>query len=236
MVAGGMTDALCFDLFGTLCDTTTDRETFTATLRDETTFGDDDIRAVYRTWRDRHRQYARLTTAMGASPPYREVMVRALAYALERHDTDLTRAARRRILDARETIPAYPGAAPALEALADAGFTVTVLSNGDPDVLREITTNTGLHEHLARVISAGDAGVFKPAPAAYAHAATILDRPIGTCWLVSAHSWDARGAANAGMLGAWINRDDHPHDHVGRRPAIVAESLEDFVQRFTDHQ
>lgn len=222
-----MTDALCFDLFGTLCTKSVVGEALSDALSTETTLSDDAIETVYEDWQERRAAYTARTAAMGASYSYRTIARRSLAATLDRHGIDLDETTRERVLDAHERLDTFPGVADALAALSGE-FELAVLSNGDPGLLRAIVANAGIDRHFDRVISAGDSGMFKPAPAAYHHAAAVLDRPVGTCWLVSAHAWDARGGAGAGMLGAWVNRDGAPDDRIGRPPAVVVESLADL--------
>lgn len=217
-------DALCFDLFGTLCTKSVVHETFSDVVSAATPLADDEVDTLYEDWQDRRSAYTSRTAAMGTSHSYRTVAGRSLGATLERQGVELGEDARERILNAHERLDTYPGVDDALAELS-ADFEVAVLSNGDPGLLRTIVANAGIDRHLDRVISAGDSGVFKPAPAAYRHAAVVLDRPVGTCWLVSAHAWDARGGARAGMLGAWVNRDGAPDDRIGRPPAAVVASL-----------
>lgn len=217
-------DPLCFDLFGTLCTKSAVHEAFSEVVSPATALTDDEVDAAYDDWQDRRAAYTSRTAAMGSSYSYRTIASRSLASTLARHGIDLDEADRARIVDAHEELDTYPGVDDALAELSE-DFELAVLSNGDSGLLRAIVENTGIDRHLDRVISAGDSGVFKPASAAYHHAATVLDRPVGTCWLVSAHAWDARGGARAGMLGAWVNRDGVPDDRIGRPPAVVVESL-----------
>lgn len=217
-------DALCFDLFGTLCTKSVVREAFAEAVSEATSLPAEAVESHYDDWQARRAAYTSRSAAMGSSESYRTVAERSLEATLDRHGVDLDDDARARILDAHERLDTYPGVADALATLSG-DFELAVLSNGDPGLLRAIVSNAGIDRHLDRVISAGDSGVFKPAPAAYRHAAAVLDRPVGTCWLVSAHAWDARGGAEAGMLGAWVNRDGVPDDRIGRPPAVVVDSL-----------
>lgn len=223
-------DALCFDLFGTLCSKAAVEEAFVETVSAATDLGDGEIESLLRSWEAKRSMYTCRTAAMGESDTYRGIAAKSLAYTLECHGVDLDPGDQAAVLDAFSRLDAYPGAADALATLGDAGFEITVLSNGDPGLLREIVRQAGLDAPLDRIISAGDSGVFKPAPAAYRHAADVLKRPIGRCWLVTAHDWDARGGAQAGMLGAWINRDGRPDDRIGRPPAVAADSFEGIVE------
>lgn len=217
-------DALYFDLFGTLCTKSVVRETFSETVSAASTLTDDDIDSLYENWQDRRSAYTSRTAAMKTSRTYRTIAERSLETTLESRRVNLGEDSKEQIMNAHEQLETYPGVDDALAELS-ADFELAVLSNGDPGLLRTIAENTGIDRHVDRVISAGDSGVFKPASAAYHHAAAILDRPVGTCWLVSAHAWDARGGAQAGMLGVWVNRDGSPDDRIGRPPAAVVESL-----------
>jgi 2-haloacid dehalogenase len=220
-------DALCFDLFGTLCHTSVVRETFLAAFEDATGGSAAEAEAAYEEWQDVRSEFVARTAAMDASATFRGTAERSLDYVLDRRGVDLPRADREAVVDTYARLDPYEGVDETLGALAGS-FELAVLSNGDAGLLREIVAGAGIARHFDRVISAGDSGVFKPAPAAYEHAADTLDRPLGTCWLVSAHPWDARGGAQAGMLAAWVNRDGLPDPRIGRRPTVTVDAFADL--------
>lgn len=213
-------DALCFDLFGTLCHTSVVREAFASAVADAA----EDPDELYEEWQDVRSEFVARTTAMGTSATFREIAEQSLEYTLDRRGVDLPPGEREAVVDAYARLDPYDGVDETLGALAES-FELAVLSNGDAGLLREIVANAGIARHFDRVISAGDSGVFKPGPAAYEHAADTLDRPLGTCWLVSAHPWDARGGAQAGMLAAWVNRDGLPDPRIGRRPTVAVDEF-----------
>jgi 2-haloacid dehalogenase len=225
-------DALCFDLFGTLCHTSVVREAFADALAatDDPGVPADEL---YAEWQDTRSSFVARTAAMGTSATFRATAERSLAYVLDRRDVRLPPAEREAVLDAYARLEPYDGVDGTLAALAES-FELAVLSNGDAGLLRAIVANAGIARHFDRVISAGDSGVFKPAPASYEHAGDTLDRPLGTCWLVSAHPWDARGGAQAGMLAAWINRDGLPDPRIGRRPTVTVDAFADLDGALAD--
>lgn len=226
-------DALCFDLFGTLCHTSVVREAFVTAFEDATDGSSAEAEAVYEEWQDVRSEFVARTAAMGTSATFRETAERSLEHVLDRRGARLPPAEREAVVDAYARLDPYEGVDATLEALSDS-FELAVLSNGDAGLLREIVAGAGIARHFDRVISAGDSGVFKPAPASYEHAADVLDRPLGTCWLVSAHPWDARGGAQAGMLAAWINRDGLPDPRIGRRPTVVVDAFEGLPDALAD--
>jgi 2-haloacid dehalogenase len=208
------TEALCFDMYGTLCDTSS----VTRRLGEVLDVPGVLVDAVDETWRRKQLQYSYQVAQMDAYEPFWEVTTRALDYALAQYDLDPTADERDRIVEAYDHLSPYPDAAPTLERLGDAGYTLTVLSNGNPSMLQRLADNAGLTPHLDDVISADEVSTFKPAPAVYENAARRLDLDIGACRLVSANAWDAAGAGNAGMGVAWINRRRDPPEAIGPVP------------------
>ncbi|WP_229663077.1 HAD-IA family hydrolase [Microbacterium album] len=107
--------------------------------------------------------------------------------------------------------------------LADS-FTIAGLSNASHQVLAELIESSGMRLQL--VLSAEDASTYKPDPAVYQLALTAS--PVGAPppYLVAAHAWDLRAAANAGMRTAYVPRpggdaplDDDEFDIYADDPA-----------------
>jgi len=215
------TTALCFDMYGTLCDTSSVTRRLGEVLDLSGVLTD----AVDATWRRKQLQYSYQAAQMDAYEPFWEVTGRALDYALAEYDIDPTPEERERVVEAYDHLSPYPAAAATLEELGDAGYTVTVLSNGNPAMLERLAENAGLTPHLDDIISADEVGTFKPDPAVYENAARRLGEDIGACRLVSANAWDAAGAGNAGMGVAWVNRRRDPPEAIGPVPETVVDSL-----------
>jgi 2-haloacid dehalogenase len=188
------------------------------------------VDAVDETWRRKQLQYSYQVAQMDAYEPFWEVTTRALDYALAQYGLDPAADERDRIVEAYNHLSPYPDAAPTLERLGDAGYTLTVLSNGNPSMLERLADNAGLTPHLDDIISADEVSTFKPAPAVYENAARRLGLDIGACRLVSANAWDAAGAGNAGMGVAWINRRRDPPEAIGPVPDPELGSLSELPE------
>lgn len=219
-------EALCFDMYGTLCDTSSVIET----LAEELSVADTAVAAaVDELWRRKQLQYAYQVSLMDAYESFWSVTGHALDYALAAHDLDVDEATRDRILGSYEHLSPFPDAVETLERLATDGHEVTVLSNGNPEMLATLAANAGLDEHLSDIISAHEVRTFKPSPAVYENAARRLDRTLGDCRLVSANAWDVAGASTAGMATAWVNRSGDPFETIGGRPDSTVGSLAALV-------
>ncbi|GAA0654001.1 haloacid dehalogenase type II [Salarchaeum japonicum] len=213
-------DALCFDMYGTLCDTSS----VTAALRRELDASAAHAANIDATWRRRQLEYAQQRSQMNDYATFHAVTGDALDYALARHNETPSAATRDRILDAYDALDPFPDALGALDALRDE-FELAVLSNGNPEMLDTLAATTGIDERVSHILSADAVSTFKPTPAVYEHAANELDRPIEDCWLVSSNAWDVAGASNAGMNAAWVNRENDPEERVGGRATVEVESL-----------
>ncbi|WP_066418144.1 haloacid dehalogenase type II [Halorubrum aethiopicum] len=222
--------AICFDMYGTLCDTAS----VTRTLRRELDVADRLVDAVESTWRSRQLRYSYQLALMESYRPFWSVTRDALDFALDRYDLAPDGETRDRILRSYESLEPFPGATEVLESLSADGHAVAVLSNGNPEMLSTLAGNAGLDGALDALLSADAAGTFKPAPAVYEAAAADLDAAIGDCWLVSGNAWDVAGAGSAGMETVWVNRANDPFERIGADPIETVESLSAVPEAVSD--
>ena len=141
---------------------------------------------------------------------FAELLDAALRRLLERAGRDPDEAAG--ALERLPSMPAFPEAAEALDALREAGFGVAVLTQSARENAELVLRNAGLE--LDRVLSASP---LKPHPDAYASARGA--------WFVAAHWWDVAGAAGAGLRTAWVSRDDLVYPSALPRPDVRAGDL-----------
>lgn len=124
---------------------------------------------------------------------------------------DATRPDHDRVIEAFGRLPAHPDAAPALRRLSEAGVTVVALTNGSADNTRRLLADAQLDDHLQRVISVDEVGIWKPAPAPYLHAAAVVGHRPQDVALVAVHAWDIHGAHRAGLTTGWCARLEGPY-------------------------
>jgi len=122
---------------------------------------------------------------------------------------------------ARQEVSLFADALPALALLA-ARWPVLALSNGNADVHR-----VGIGQYFCGSVSAREVGVAKPHPRVFAAAAQALQLQAGDILHVGddVHT-DVRGALDAGMQTAWVNRGAHDWPLPEQPHACVASMLE----------
>jgi 2-haloacid dehalogenase len=166
----------------------------------------------------------------GGSTPFNEMMEAAMRRRLRLAGTDEDRAAS--ALELVSTMPAYLEAPGALESLRARGLKLGVLSQSSAESADAVLRFAGLRDRLELVLSAQDAGAYKPDPRPYRMALEQTGSSGSEVCFVSTHWWDVAGAKRAGLRTAWVARRERllldtvpAPDYTGRDLAEVAEAI-----------
>jgi 2-haloacid dehalogenase len=213
-----------FDAYGTVFDLASVVERETAALGARAP----ELLAL---WRKKQLEYSWLRTVMGRHAPFDDVTADALRYAaatLGIADPGLEA----RLLSSYERVAPYPDAAAALSALARAGVTCGILSNGTPSMLGKALEASRLEAAFTHVLSVESVGRYKPDAGVYALAESATGVPRGDSVFVSANGWDVAGAATFGLRVVWLNRDGAPREGLPGDPVAVVRSLDEVAGLF----
>jgi 2-haloacid dehalogenase len=165
-------------------------------------------------------QLAMVTTLTGGRAAFRDLIASALRRRLALAGRDASEA--EPALAELARMPAFPEARSALERLTAGGFHVGVLTQSSAEAAAQVLEHAGLRDAIEVVISADDAGAFKPDPRVYELARGRFGEP---AWLVAAHWWDTAGAARAGLRTAWVSRHDRVYPDAAPAPEVRAADL-----------
>lgn len=135
------------------------------------------------------------------------------------------------ILDGFPGLPAHPDALPAVRTLHEGGVRVGALTVGDAAVTRTFLERNGLTPYVEEVVTAAEAGAWKPAPAVYHAAAARMGAPPAATALVAVHAWDCHGAALAGCLSGWCARLEGRHSDLFSPPHVTGGDLTEVAGR-----
>lgn len=135
------------------------------------------------------------------------------------------------LTDASEWLRPWPDTVAGLDLLS-ADVTVLGLSNASRRILAGISTNAGLRWH--QVLSAEDAGTYKPGLEVYELAMANVPTGSGTPFMVAAHAWDLRAAAAAGMRTAYVPRADGDSPRPDDTFDLEASTLLDLHAQLLD--
>lgn len=125
----------------------------------------------------------------------------------------------------------HPDVGAGMHRLAEAGYRLVTLTNGSAAMSEAMFTRAGVIDLLEHRLSVEDAGRWKPAPQPYRHAAQVCGVEPGAMALVAVHPWDIQGAQRAGLLGAWLNRDDGVYPAYLPKPDVMVGTVGDLAAR-----
>jgi 2-haloacid dehalogenase len=149
--------------------------------------------------------------------------LRALLEA-ERVSGDLD-AAVERVMAAMQDLSLHPDIPDGVRALAAAGHRLVTLTNGAAANTDKLLVAADIRDSFELLLSVADAAAWKPAKAAYHHAAAAAGADPSGMLLVAVHPWDIHGAARAGLRTAWINRTGSRYPSYFQEPDIVVAAL-----------
>jgi 2-haloacid dehalogenase len=129
------------------------------------------------------------------------------------------------ILSGFSDLSVHPDVPGGVRLLREGGLRLVTLSNGSADVAGRLLDKAGIRGEFEQLLSVEDAGAWKPAPAAYVHAARMCAVPADQMLLVAVHPWDIHGARQAGMRTGWITRQPAPYPGYFFPPDLQAPDL-----------
>jgi putative hydrolase of the HAD superfamily len=104
----------------------------------------------------------------------------------------------------------HDDALPCLDALESRipGLRFGIITNGDPVFQARKLDQVGLSGRIEHVIASGELGVIKPDSRIFRHACDVFGvAPDEAAYVGDRLETDAIGAANAGLLGVWLDRE-----------------------------
>lgn len=173
-------------------------------------------------WFLRFQRDAMALTLAGDAAPFEAVARESL-----RTETRLNLSERdvEYVVEGFSTLPTFDDVAPALKKIADAGVSVGCLTVNSPDKTRRFLEGAGLMGYVDHIVTAQDAGVWKPHPDIYRFAAQRMNTPIDRLALVAVHAWDCHGAKKAGALAGWCARLEYEPGDVFLPADVRGDSL-----------
>ncbi|HKX10083.1 MAG TPA: haloacid dehalogenase type II [Stellaceae bacterium] len=219
---------LVFDQYGTVVDMQKGlTEAVTPFLKKKGWAGEPNSFVTW--WRRTHFENSMIDALCDRGhTPYRQIGHRAVSYVMDRCKISYTQDEVRWLVSQIETLKPFPDVVAALERLRGAGLKLAILSNGDRDMLKAAGPHIGFR--FDHVISAEDAGYFKPHWKTYATAEQAIGENRSSCLFVANHAFDCIGAKAFGMRSAFIDRRKRPFGETPHQPDLI---VADFAELAT---
>ncbi|MBI3286112.1 MAG: haloacid dehalogenase type II [Burkholderiales bacterium] len=221
--------ALAFDAYGTLFDVYAIRE-----LGEKLFPGYG--QALAEMWRDKQIEYTHLRTLCSMYKPFWEVTQDALLFSCQKLGLELTLDAQNALMGQYARLQAFPENLAVLQQLRANGLKLSILSNGNPQMLQAAVDAAGMQGLFSHLLSADAVKKFKTAPEAYQLGPDVFGLPAKNILFVSSNAWDACCATWFGYTTFWVNRSGAPLEQLGVRPHGEGRSLTDLIAFVEQHR
>ncbi len=209
--------AVVFDAYGTLFDVYS-----VTALADQLFRGRGN--EISQMWRQKQLEYSWLHALMNRYVHFEIINQHSLTHTLNQLKLSYEPDQITSLLDAYDTLNAYPEANNALQSLPP-HYRLAILSNGTHRMLKAVVDHNGLTDVLEAILSVDDLQTYKPNPLVYQHAVDLLHTPKEEILFVSSNGWDVAGAKAFGFEVAWVNRLRKARDELGVYPDHIVPDL-----------
>ncbi|TAK83564.1 MAG: dehalogenase [Betaproteobacteria bacterium] len=144
--------------------------------------------------------------ASGAYKTFKEVASGSLAVVMANHGIDAEQPKIQTVLAGFAELPPHADVAGALERSGFASF-------------------------IEKTISIDEVRRWKPNREVYLHAARSIGVEPERLALIAAHAWDVHGAKQAGLMGAWVRRQDKLYQAAMQPPDVQGDTLPEVVDK-----
>lgn len=206
-----------FDAYGTLFDV------HSAALRHRDAIGDKWDR-LSQTWRAKHLEYTWIWAQTGRHTKFWQLAEESLDFAIASVG-GIPAGLRDKLLDAYRSLSAYPEVANVLAGLRAKGAKLAILTNGDPELIEQSVSATGLTGAFDALITVHEVGVFKPDMRVYKLVTDRFACQPSDVSFQSSNRWDATGAKVAGFRTVWVNRMAAPPEYPETAPDLTVANL-----------
>jgi 2-haloacid dehalogenase len=164
------------------------------------------------------------TTTSGPYQPYRDVLRNTLARTMRHYGLSYRDEDGDALLAAVPTWGPYPDVPPALERLRrESKSQLAIITNSDDAIMTRNVANIGVP--IDRVITAEQAGAYKPSPVIFAYALRALGcQPADILHVAQGFEYDIVPAHALGWRRVWINRygktGDPAYGHYDELPDL----------------
>jgi 2-haloacid dehalogenase len=222
---------LAFDQYGTIVDMQTGlTEAVTPFLKQKGWDGKPNNFVTW--WRRTHFENSMIDALCDRGhTPYRQIGHRAVSYVMDRCGIAYIQEEVSWLVSEIEKLKPFPDVVAALEKLRAKGYKLTILSNGDRDMLKAAGPHIGFP--FDHVISVQEAGYFKPHWKTYAKAEEIIGHDRSSILFVANHAFDCVGAKSYGMRTAFIDRRKRPFGQTPHQPDLIVANFTELAAALT---
>ena len=180
-----------------------------------------------RVWRTKQLEWAAVSNSLNKTKiSFEDCTTLSLSYVANKFKLKLSDSIKKDLVAKWDSLPLYPEADEAVVALKNMGFKIAILSNGDKKMLDAISNLFSVE--FDHILSAEDAGKFKPDPSVYALPETLLGIKKEQTLHIAGGANDVVGAVSSQMPCIWSNKSGDLIMDFSYSPALEIRNLSEL--------
>jgi len=213
--------ACVFDAYGTLFDVNS------AAAKCKEKLGDK-WENFANAWRTTQLEYTWLRSLMKKYKNFWQITEDSLDHTMATFN--INKNMRKELLNLYKELSPYPEVKKCLDALKSKKIKIAILSNGTPDLLKELVESNNIQSYFDNIISVEDVKIYKPDPKVYEMPIKKYNcKPENICFL-SSNTWDVSGGGVFGYNAVWVNRFNKIFDKLGYDPQYIINNLNQLLE------
>jgi len=179
-------------------------------------------------WRTTQLEYTWLRNIMKKHKNFWEITEDSLDHSMETFK--IKKEMRNELLDLYKKLNPYPEVEECLKALKEKNIKISILSNGTPDLLKELVESNNIQNYFDDIFSIESVGIYKPDSRVYEIPIKKYGcKPQNICFM-SSNTWDVSGGGVFGYNAVWVNRLDKVFDKLSYKPKFVINNLRELFK------
>ncbi len=213
--------ACVFDAYGTLFDVNS------AAAKCKEKLGDK-WESFANAWRTTQLEYTWLRSLMKKHKNFWKITEESLDHTMETFK--IKKGMRNELLDLYKKLSTYSEVKKCLEELKAKKIKIAILSNGTPDLLKELVESNNIQNYFDDIFSIESVGIYKPDSRVYEMPVKkYYCKPENICFM-SSNTWDVSGGGIFGYNAVWVNRLNKVFDKLSYKPKHVISNLEELLK------
>jgi len=213
--------AIIFDAYGTLFDVNSAAEKCKEKIGDK-------WEGFANYWRTTQLEYTWLRSLMKKHKDFWQITEDSLDKSMKLYN--INSSMREELLNLYKVLSLFPEVKESLNKLKETNYKLAILSNGTPNLLKELVTSNGLENIFDDIFSIEEVGIFKPDSKVYDIPVNKYKIEKNEILFLSANTWDISGAGNYGYSPVWINRNNNIFDNLDYKPNHKIENLVELLE------
>ena len=213
--------AIIFDAYGTLFDVNSAAEKCKEKIGDK-------WEGFANYWRTTQLEYTWLRSLMKRHKDFWQITEDSLDKSMQLFK--INSSMRDELLNLYKVLSLFPEVKDTLNKLKEKKYKLSILSNGTPNLLKQLVATNDLENIFDDIFSIEQAGVFKPDSKVYNIPINKYKIEKSEIIFLSANTWDVSGAGNYGYNSVWVNRNDYVFDKLDYLPEhqikLISEILD----------